>query len=448
MSKTFGFFRNRLPRGNATSSTYPEPVYSNINLQLSNVAYANFTDTLTITMNTNLTNNQTFYMVLDGANANVFSDGLNYAAANVSANGSLSISKNIQNFSNVSASEQTFTVKLRTSDPVNGQILYTSNTLYIRNQGNVSLQTVSAGSNTNVNIYSDSGYDFAIATITSNVSATSAIGSANIRAVSANATTVPIRYLIVGGGGAAGETLSANVGLNDKGGGAGGAVSSGSSNITVNTSYPLTVGNGGRGAFNYSTTYDATRAYGNSSTFLGITSVGGGAGGWYLQAGRTPGGGGGPSRSGGSAGSGIFAGGAGRVWTNVGITGTIRFGGGGGGNGGIGWPVFDMKIGSNENEGGFGGPGRYDNILLSDYYWGAGGAGSGYNVNTLAKYWANQPGDPSIPSFPNQGQQGTNGVAASNVGRGGGLYGTVGNDGFHGVVIARVPKYIINITQT
>ena len=443
MSKTFGFFKDMIPRGNVTSSNYPVPTYSNISIQLSNVAYADLSDTISLTMNTNLVNNQTFYLTVNGVDGNIFVDGSNVASANVNGSGNLAISKVIANHSNVNLANTSFTVTLRASDPTVGEVIYTSNTLYVRTVGTTSLQTT-VGTNTSATVYTNqSGYDIAIARITSAVNLTSVVGRANIRAINSSVTTAPIRYLIVGGGGSAGEGFTSGINNNLKGGGAGGYALSGNSNVTVNTYYLATIGNGGRSAFNYPTTYDGTRAYGNASTFLGVTANGGAAGGWgnvttsySSQSGRNPGGGGGPGASGGSADATIFAGGTGvRVSRATTPFYTEAYGGGGGGNAGPG-----QDGNSTTNKPGAGGAGKLDDILLSNYYWGAGGAGSGDSGGGSLAF-------ADVPN-PNLGQTGTNGNASDSVGRGGGLYDGSGNSGFHGVVIARVPKYVVKLSQT
>ena len=447
MSKTFGFFKDMVPRGNVTTSNYPMPVYSNINVQLSNVAYAELADRIQLTMNTNLTNGQTFFMTVNGVQGNVFTDGSNVASATVDAFGNLTINKSINNFTNVSLSNTAFTVTLRTSDPTVGETVFTSNTLYVRNIGTNSLQTT-AGANVNATVYTQSGYDIAIARLTSAVNLTSIVGRANISVSSSVVSTAPIRYLIVGGGGSAGEGFNSGTNNNLKGGGAGAYAISGDSNIAVNTFNLATIGNAGRSAFNFPTTFDSARAYGNASTFLSVTANGGAAGGWAnvtatplpgtysSQGGRGPGGGGGPDASGASGNAFIFAGGSGTRITKVANPFYTRaVGGGGGGAGGIG-----LSGNATLSTPGAGGAGKLDDILLTDYYWGAGGAGSGASDGGLV-YWATAP-------TPNLGQTGTNGNAIDNVGRGGGLYGESGNSGFHGVVVARTPKNVIRLSES
>lgn len=447
MSKTFGFFKEMVARGNVSSSNYPQPTYTNINVQIANVAYADLADTIRLTMNTNLTNGQTFYMTVNGVAGNVFTDGSNVASASVNAFGNLTIDKSITNHSNVNLANTSFTVTLRASDPTVGETLFTSNTLYVRTVGTTSLQTT-VGTNVNATVYTQSGYDIAIARLTSAVNLTSAVGRANIRAVNSAVSNVPIRYLIVGGGGSAGEGFTSGINNFLKGGGAGGYVMSGNSNIAVNVYNLATIGNGGRSAFNYPTTYDATRAYGNASTFIGVTANGGAAGGWAnvtstpspgtysAQGGRSPGGGGGPGASGASGNGFIFAGGDGvRTSKATHPFFTEAYGGGGGGAGGAG-----QSGNLTSNKPGAGGAGKLDDILLTNYYWGAGGAGSGDQGGGFLVF-------ADVPS-PNLGYTGNNGNALDNVGRGGGLYSESGNSGFHGVVIARAPKYVIKLSES
>ena len=168
-----------------------------------------------------------------------------------------------------------------------------------------------------------------------------------------------IDYLIVAGGGSSG-------GDNAGGGGAGGYLSATSYTLDWGTEYTTNVGAGGVGT------------NGNNSTFLGFTSIGGGAGGGNTQTGSDGGSGGGgayfefsyPGGSG-SLGQG-FNGGTGYGSTPLEPGGQNTDGAGGGGGGA-------SEVGADGSEplgiptGGNGGDGLQ--WLDGNYYAGGGGGG-------------------------------------------------------------------------
>jgi hypothetical protein len=215
-----------------------------------------------------------------------------------------------------------------------------------------------------------------------------------------------VEYLVVAGGGGAGDS-GAN-GWGSGGGGAGGyrtatgyAVSSGSP-ITV------TVGSGGAGGSN------SNGVNGSNSVFGSITSAGGGGGGQGVSGSVGSAGGSG----GGGSGTGSKAGGAGTAGQGYagGNAASAGAGGGGGGGGASG-------VGANGSGsiGGAAGPGSSSSISGSSVTYAAGGIGGSWNV----------VGD------------GSNG--APNTGNGGGGANATGTDGFYGgsggsgIVIIRYP---------
>ncbi len=143
-----------------------------------------------------------------------------------------------------------------------------------------------------------------------------------------------VEYLIVGGGGGGGNGYDTGGG----GGGGGGVVLTGTTTVTADTNYTITVGAGGLGgASPYPPGQNLPGTSGDSSSFNSITAVGGsgGFGSRTQTGGASTGGsqgtsvvGGGPGRGGGSNGSGGGGGGAGSAGSN-GVPGTGGAGGAG-----------------------------------------------------------------------------------------------------------------------
>jgi hypothetical protein len=219
-------------------------------------------------------------------------------------------------------------------------------------------------------------------------------------------STVSASYLVVagGGGGATGVGGSANGG----GGGAGGLLT-GTTSLSLASSYTVTVGSGG-----------ATNANGSNSQFGTLTaSVGGGSGGYNTGNGQTGGSGGGASSytssTAGAATSGQgFAGG-----TQVINTGT----GGGGGAGAVGGNAATVN-------GGNGGAGSEWPTSSGTYY--AGGGGGSTNIGGSAGTGGSGGGGAG-----GVGVLGTAGTANLGGGGGGGAASAVGGQGGSGVVIIR-----------
>ena len=157
-----------------------------------------------------------------------------------------------------------------------------------------------------------------------------------------------IEYLVVGGGGGAGNGYD-NAG---GGGGAGGMVRTGYMTVTPGVKYNITVGAGGTGGADLRS--NLAGSDGGSSSFGGITALGGGKG-WG-------------SRTGGS-------GGQAQVGSSTAPLGGYGHGGGGDGAGGGGAGGAGAAGGASP---GAGGAGISSSISGTSITYGAGGAG-GYN---------------------------------------------------------------------
>ena len=275
-------------------------------------------------------------------------------------------------------------------------------------------------------------------------------------------TSINCKALIVGGGGPGG--------FGHGGGGAGGAVLYRTDkSITNNTSYLVTIGQGG------TATSDSANYPGGSTTMFGVTATGGGAGANEV----------GDDGSGRSGNGGNGANGGGGCYTRLGGTGTsptasgwtvyagynggdgastaaVPYGcGGGGGAGGAG--ESSTAIGG---QGGDGANGIQINIDGNNYYWGAGGGGVTYSAEEPIGSGGSGNGGLggggggcSVIGTPgtgggsalNSGENGndgdgtTGGAGGANTGSGGGgganENGT-GGPGGSGIVIIRFPSYV------
>jgi hypothetical protein len=228
-------------------------------------------------------------------------------------------------------------------------------------------------------------------------------------------------YLVVAGGGGGGGGNGGG-----GGGGAGGYRSFTSQSLSSGTSYTCTVGAGGTGG--------ASRAYGTKGSdtiAFGITSSGGGQGGYFDGIVGTSGGSGG---GGGSKSSGTTSGGAGNAGSyspvegyagGSGNTASGYAGGGGGGATAVGGNATTTTAGV----GGAGG----NWLSIGNYYAGGGGGGS------------NSTGTPSSGGVGGGGNGtnqttaagGTPGLANTGGGGGGGGDNGSGNAGGSGIVIIR-----------
>jgi hypothetical protein len=162
--------------------------------------------------------------------------------------------------------------------------------------------------------------------------------------------TVSTSYLVIaGGGGGSGAQVSLSTGT---GGGAGGYLT-GTTSLSVGSSYAITVGAGGNGG-----AASTAGTSGNNSVAFGFTSIGGGGAGFGFQNGSSGGSGGSSGGQGGTPGSGT---------SGQGFAAANNAGGGAGGspttgNGGVGLSssisgsaVF--RAGGGGGEGAFGGNG-------------------------------------------------------------------------------------------
>lgn len=262
------------------------------------------------------------------------------------------------------------------------------------------------------------------------------------------------RYLVVAGGGGGGMDMGG-------GGGAGGLLA-GTTTLTENTAYSITVGAGGAGAPAGGTNgqpsahqFTISATNGGNSSFNGLTAIGGGYGGssYYLYTpnngnGNTGGSGGGPSGySNGSTKAGA-AGTAGQG-NSGGQGGGQYYSGGGGGAGGAG---------ANSTGQPNGGIGIQDDILGTAYYWAGGGGGSSYSLSTGGNGGAGGGGGGALGTTtggsglnagaaggggsPNSWANRPGGNAGANTGGGGGggshyNSNNKGGDGGSGIVVVR-----------
>ena len=262
------------------------------------------------------------------------------------------------------------------------------------------------------------------------------------RPIDEDAVTVPtIHFLVIGGGGAGGGEGQAG------GGGAGGYrtswgtgnVSGGLSavetavTVTLNTAYPITVGEGGTGVAG------TVGNKGGDSTFATITSEGGGPGSDDNKSGVNHNGGSGGGTGtratsftvAGTANQG-FDGGIGLGATGGGTYTNYYTAGGGGGAGGAGGTA-QVSV----SDSGFGGPGLSSDITgTPTYRAGGGGGGHGYNTSHGYAYPVGGIGGGG------NAQHGTGNPGVDNTGSGGAGAGSynasyAGGDGGDGVIILR-----------
>lgn len=249
-----------------------------------------------------------------------------------------------------------------------------------------------------------------------------------------------VRYLIVGGGGGGGNSQGLNEGNHTSGGGggAGGMRFNNTYNYTITgQTYPITVGSGGVGSSGAST----RGSNGNSSSFGGLTSAGGGAGGDAHQSqNANPGGSGGgagvdfdPTPTIGSGGSGNSPSVSPSQGNPGGASRQNQQSGGGGGAGQSGQPGDN----NNDGPGGDGGNGLANDISGSSVFYAGGGGGGAYNSSSSNAGSGGNGGG---------GQCGTNGGGqpgtAYTGGGGGGINqtngtGSAGGTGGSGIVIIR-----------
>jgi hypothetical protein len=238
-------------------------------------------------------------------------------------------------------------------------------------------------------------------------------------------------YLVVAGGGGGGGA----------GGGAGaGGLLTGTSSLTLGTTYTVTVGTGGSGGSGSSPQLNGSN--GNNSIISGtglttITAIGGGGGGGPSDTSVPSGGSGGGASANGS----VTTGGAGTSGqgyaggSNGGYTSTPYPGGGGGGAGAVG-------ANGSSSGGGNGGVGVSNSITGTATYYAGGGGGSSYTAGG----GTGGSGGGGNGSGGGTGSAGTNGLGG---GGGGSAYPNNGAAGGSGVVIISLPSgYAANTTGT
>jgi len=270
--------------------------------------------------------------------------------------------------------------------------------------------------------------------------------------------TYSASYLVVAGGGGGGYSYDTSP--SGGGGGAGGLLT-GSTTLTIGTTYSVTVGAGGAGGA-YSTA--ATSGTNSSITALSLTAVGGGSGGGatssaiYAAASCVSGGGGGSSGAGTGGSGGANTAGQGNAGGNF-LSNGIVYGGGGGGAGAAGGAPNNIGP-SYASNGGAGGAGLSNSITGSAVYYAGGGGGTGgwpgnnYGVGGVGGTGGGGTGT----SFTNGGGgnagfiAGTAGTAnTGGGGGGGGNNGTSNSNGLaggSGVVILSVPTAYYSGTTT
>jgi hypothetical protein len=240
-------------------------------------------------------------------------------------------------------------------------------------------------------------------------------------------------YLVVAGGGGAGDNLGGA-------GGAGGLLTSTATLSTLNT-YSITVGAGGVGG----ASGDVNGSNGSNSVISGtglttITAIGGGGGAGNAAANSGGSGGGGSSSSGSTGGAGTSGQGNAGGTTPSGTYWQAASGGGGAGAAGTGRS-------SSASTGGNGGNGIQSSISGTATYYaggGAGGAGTGFGTGTVGTAGL---GGGGIGKLGDAGGKGGNGgVNLGGGGGGGGTAGGDGGDGGSGIVIisytSATPKFV------
>ena len=198
------------------------------------------------------------------------------------------------------------------------------------------------------------------------------------------------QVVVIAGGGGSGSS-----GGRAGGGGAGGYRTNASFLLTPNLAYPITVGQGGKGANTQSNTSTDKGYNGSDSTFSTITSTGGGGGGgWY--AGSTATGKDGGSGGGGATTTSTSSGGQGNTPSvnpsqgNSGGGGYYSSGYGGGGGGGAAG-AGQTGVNADAGDGGAGTTSTIINatnatandighVVSGNVYFAGGGAG-GYSAN-------------------------------------------------------------------
>lgn len=423
MSKTFGFFRTILPKGQSVAPWNPNIAVnsvSTIDMPNANVVYGvNFS----ITSNITDTGKRIYYDVV-GANANEMFLGSLTGSVNFASNGNANVNVYIKPSSNV-ASNTNIVINLRAGS-ADAEPFYTQNAV-IESHTNI----VATGGTITTLANGDKLHQF-----TANSTFSQTAGNAFVK------------YLIVaGGGGGGGKPYAGGSMVNGGGGGGGGffesnvvnyfgsPVSQYIPNTTTPDSYTVIVGAGGLREENANTgvNYSPPTSGGNSSIF-GITTQGGGHGGPHgLGAFNVvrPGGNGGSGGGGGRTADGTTntISGTDGIAQVINLNGILiqqgynggrtrsagfnnSYGGGGGGAAGSG--------NSGSSGGAAGGNGKISTITDTAVYYSGGGGGSANFVT---------PGPAGL------------GGGSNNYGGGGNAWINVGSFGGSGVVYVRYGPY-------
>lgn len=256
-------------------------------------------------------------------------------------------------------------------------------------------------------------------TYTFSLTATDGINTSSARSFNIVVNNIAVEALVVAGGGGGGYDRGS-------GGGAGGMIDHPAYNINRNTTYTVTVGNGGSAGTNS----NVTGGTGGNSVFDALTALGGG-GGNMTGPGQNGGSGGGGGWNGGAAGSALQSSQAGASGTygygNAGGAGGTNVIGGGGGAGAAGSSSSPTTSSNRPN----GGIGRQSSITgTPTYYAGGGGGGQAFDG----------PNGNTTPYFYLQGFGGTGGGGnGGNVNGGAGSAGTP-NTGGGGGGGANIPQ--------
>lgn len=419
MSKTFGFFRTILPKGQSVAPWNPNIVVdsvSTIDMPNANVAYGvNFA----ITSNITDTGKKVFFDVV-GANANEMFLGSLTGNVSFQSNGNANVNVYVKPSSNV-ASNTNIVINLRAGSP-DAEPFYTQNAI-IESHTNI----VATGGTITTLANGDKLHQF-----TANSTYNQTAGNAFIK------------YLIVAaGGGGGGRPFGGGGFINGGGAGGGGLFESNVNNYFGSTAgqfipdtfvpnaYSVVVGAGGLREENANTgiNYSAPTSGGNSSIF-GITTQGGGHGGPAGLGAFTvvrPGGNGGSAGGGGRTANGttnLISGTDGIAQklningilidqgSNGGLTRSAGFNNSYGGAGG-----GASSAGNNgSSSGATGGNGKISTITDTTVYYSGGGGGSGSGV---------APGAAGL------------GGGSNNYGGGGNAFSTSGSVGGPGVVYLR-----------
>jgi hypothetical protein len=369
-AKTFGFFKDRLPRGNASSSTYPQPEY-NITTATSNVAQANIADTITFLFDTNLPNKTVYWTVSNTSVSTDFVDGITSGNFLLDSFGNATFTKTI-NTSSLENINKNFNFIFSHNDPLTSEPFFVKqanvNTVHTISESIIKLSGNGVGKIINTtSTYENPGQNTLLRFTAGIDNGTNQYGISSDEVPSNytlslntfNNTNVSIDYLLVAAGGTEGgqnfgTSRPPNQSSWGTGGGAGGDVKDGTTVLSNSTVYNLTVSNARTYTYSPNTISIQNQvpisATNNTSAFDFSVSPGGYGGSFYqyvflpqfsaLAAESNRGGGG--HATGGSGGSkiytlGTYSGGSGSNQTSdvPGIL-TVVAGGGGAGAGGNG----------------------------------------------------------------------------------------------------------------